>query len=154
MADAVPEPPPRAGSPKGGLAQRQLPHLDVTAGIIRRGRRILITRRRDDAMHGGLWEFPGGKQEPGETLEQCLVREIDEELAIEIRVERPFVQVDHAYTHFRITLHTFLCRHSRGSPRDIGCTAHRWVEVDELDCFAFPKADRVVLAALKEEPWI
>jgi len=147
----------REGDPEGyptKVERKPIPHFDVTAGIIRRGRRILITRRRDDAMLGGLWEFPGGKLEPGESLEKCLVREIDEELAIDIRVERPFVAVDHAYTHFRITLHTFLCRHSRGRPRDLGCAAHRWVHVGELDRFAFPKADRVVLEKLREEPWI
>ncbi len=147
----------RDGDPEGyptRVARGPIPHLDVTAGIVRRGRRLLITRRRDEAMLGGLWEFPGGKLEQGETLEQCLVRELREELAIAVRVERPFVSVDHAYTHFKITLHTFLCRHSRGTPRDLGCAAHRWVRVAELDGFAFPKADRVVLDALKEEPWI
>ncbi len=127
---------------------RTLPHVQVTAGIIRRGHRILIARRPTSSMLGGLWEFPGGKQEPGESLEQCLVREIAEELAITIRIERPFVQVDHAYSHFRMTLHSFLCRHSRGRPQAIGCAQCRWVSPNELEQFAFPKADRVILAAL------
>ncbi len=129
---------------------RPLPHFDVAAGIIFRGRRILITRRPDESMLGGLWEFPGGKQEPGESLEQCLVREVTEELGIQIRVERPFVRVKHAYSHFRITLHTFVCRHSRGRPQALGCAAWRWVEPAELEQYAFPKADRVVLASLRE----
>ena len=141
-----------AGTPEAFPARtpkKTLPHVDVTAGIIRRGQRILITQRRPEAMLGGLWEFPGGKLEPGETLENCLLREIDEELGITIRVERPFIRVNHAYSHFRITLHTFLCRHSRGRPRTLGCAAIRWVHPSQLDDFAFPKADRVVLEALK-----
>lgn len=134
----------------GRVDRRPIPHKDVTAAVIRRGERFLITRRRAEAMLGGLWEFPGGKVEPGETLEQCLVREIDEELGIQIRIERPLLAVKHAYSHFRITLHTFLCRHSRGRVQDLGCDEHRWVYRDELARFAFPKADRVVLEALKD----
>ena len=127
-----------------------LPHIDVTAAIIRRGKRLLISKRRADAMLGGLWEFPGGKVEPGESLEQCVHRELREELGIEVRVERPFVRVDHTYSHFRMTLHTFLCRHSRGRARPLGCAELRWVDPAELASFAFPKADRVVLQALRE----
>jgi len=139
--EAYPAAPPR----------KAIPHKDVTAGVIRRGERILITQRHAHSMLGGLWEFPGGKLEPGETLQQCLHREIDEELGITIRIERPFIQVDHAYSHFRITLHTFLCRHSRGRPRALDCAAFRWVHPDHLEDFAFPKADRVVLRALLGE---
>jgi A/G-specific adenine glycosylase len=128
--------------------KKVIPHMDVTAAVIRRGRRILITQRKPEAMLGGLWEFPGGKVEPGETLEQCLLREIDEELGITIRIEGPLVAVKHAYSHFRITLHTFLCRHSRGRPRAIGCADWRWVDPEQLRDFAFPKADRVVIEAL------
>jgi len=131
--------------------RKSIPHKDVTAAVIRRGQRVLITRRRPEAMLGGLWEFPGGKLEPDETLQQCLLREIDEELGITIRIECPFVRVDHAYSHFRITLHTFLCRHSRGRPRPLGCADVRWVQPSRLDDFAFPKADRVVIEALKRE---
>jgi A/G-specific adenine glycosylase len=142
-----------AGDPTnypGRVERKPIPHKDVTAGVIRRGERILITRRRADAMLGGLWEFPGGKVEPGETLEQCLHREIDEELGITIRIERPLVAVKHAYSHFRITLHTYLCRHSRGRVQDLGCDEHRWVRLEQLEDFAFPKADRVVLEVLKD----
>ena len=143
----------RSGDPTafpGRAARRPIPHKDVTAGVIRRGRRILVTRRRAEAMLGGLWEFPGGKVEPGETLEECLHREIDEELGIIIRIERPLVAVKHAFSHFRITLHTFLCRHSSGRVQDLGCDEHRWVEPRQLRDLAFPKADRVVIDALDD----
>jgi A/G-specific adenine glycosylase len=133
------------------VKRQPVPHYDVTAAIIRRGQRVLITKRRAESMLGGLWEFPGGKLEPGETLEECLHREIAEELDISVRIERPFMSVNHAYSHFRITLHTFLCRHSRGRPRPIGCEALKWVQPADLSAFPFPKADRVVLQALTRE---
>ncbi|MBU1937509.1 A/G-specific adenine glycosylase, partial [bacterium] len=86
-----------------------LPHYNIAAAIIKRRGRILITQRPPNAMLGGLWEFPGGKQEKGESLEACLVREIREELAIDIHVGNLFETVKHSYSHFRITLHAFSC---------------------------------------------
>ena len=82
--------------------------------MIRKGKKILITRRPEKGLLGGLWEFPGGKQKPGESLAECLKREIEEELGIEISVGEPFMQVNHAYSHFKITLHPFFCRHLKG----------------------------------------
>jgi A/G-specific adenine glycosylase len=152
------------------------PHYQVTAGIIwedgrgksgrRRGaavkgdrarsgdrgdRRLLIARRRPDDLLGGLWEFPGGKQEDGESLEECLRREIREELDIAIRVDRPFLSLDHGYSHFRITLHAFHCTYLNGTPRALGCSDFRWVRVSDLESFALPRADRKLAAALREE---
>jgi A/G-specific adenine glycosylase len=133
---------------------RPLPHYDVVAAIIQRAGRVLVTKRKSSSMLGGLWEFPGGKIEPGESAEQCLHREIAEELGIEVRIDRAFVRVKHAYSHFRITLHTFLCRHRRGRARALGSDGLRWARPAELQALAFPKADRVVLAALlRESPW-
>ena len=78
-------------------------------------------------------------------------RELREELAIEVRIERPLVTVQHTYSHFRMTLHTFLCRHQRGRPQRLGCADLCWVLPSRLADFAFPKADRVVLATLLNE---
>jgi A/G-specific adenine glycosylase len=128
-----------------------LPHFDVVAGIVRRGSRLLVAQRPATSMLGGLWEFPGGKVEAGESLERALHRELGEELGITVRVERPFVRVEHAYTHFRITLHSFFCRHRRGRTRALGCAAYRWLTLGELGELAFPKADRVIIAALQRE---
>jgi len=126
------------------------PHYDVAAAIIRKVGRVLIDRRPSTGLLAGMWEFPGGKREAGETLEEAVVREVREEVGIEVEVVERFVAVDHAYSHFRITLHTFLCRHVGGRARAIGCDAVRWVGVDELEKYPFPAANRKVIAALKD----
>lgn len=127
-----------------------IPHYDVTAGLIRDGDgRLLIAQRPLDGLLGGLWEFPGGKQEPGETLAECLRRELREELAIDVEVGDLFVTVHHAFTHFKITLHAFECRHNGAAPQALGVRDFAWVTEDELDQYTFGKADRQVIAALR-----
>jgi A/G-specific adenine glycosylase len=130
--------------------KRPRPHYDVTAGIIWRGRRLLIARRPTDDLLGGLWEFPGGKRENGESLEDCLRREIKEELDIAIRVDAPFMSLDHGYSHFRFTLHAFHCTYLKGNPRPLGCSDFRWVRISDLETFALSRADQKLAAALKE----
>ena len=103
-------------------------------------------------MLAGLWEFPGGKQEPGETLPQSLERELMEETGIRVAVGRELCVVRHAYSHFRITLHAFLCRHVSGRPRQLANAGVRWVPVGGLDAFPFPAADRRILIALADLP--
>jgi A/G-specific adenine glycosylase len=129
--------------------RKPLPHHDVAAGVIWRDGRILIARRPSKGLLGGLWEFPGGKREPGESLEDCLVREVAEELGIEIRVGRLLTKVRHAYTHFRITLYAYQCRHISGEPQSIGCTAWKWVTPAELGDYAFPAANHAIIVALQ-----
>jgi A/G-specific adenine glycosylase len=129
--------------------RKPVPHFDIAAGVVRRGDRILIARRKAEGLLGGLWEFPGGKRRPGESLKSCAAREIREELGIEVDVLRPIITVKHAYTHFRITLHVFDCRWVSGRPRAIGCDAYRWVRHKELERYAFPKANVKVIAALR-----
>jgi A/G-specific adenine glycosylase len=128
--------------------KKPIPHFEVTAAVIRNRKKILITQRPEKGLLGGLWEFPGGKKEPGESLEQCLKREIQEELNIEIKVGERFFQVRHAYTHFRITLHCFFCRKLKGRILPIGVTDFRWVFPEELERFPFPRADQKVIEYL------
>jgi A/G-specific adenine glycosylase len=129
--------------------RKAIPHKDVTAGIIWKKDKFLITLRPAKGMLGGLWEFPGGKAEKGETLEQCLKREIREELGIEIRVLRKLVSVNHAYTHFRITLHAFECLAGAGRIRPLACDDFKWITARELDRYPFPGADRKIMALLR-----
>jgi A/G-specific adenine glycosylase len=128
--------------------RKPIPHHDIAAGVIWRDGRILIAQRPPNGLLGGLWEFPGGKREGDETLEDCLVREVREELAIEVAVQRLFATVQHAYTHFRITLYAYHCQYVAGEPQAIGCTAWSWVLPQELDAYAFPAANRRLIAAL------
>ncbi|MFQ3673193.1 MAG: 8-oxo-dGTP diphosphatase MutT, partial [Aggregatilineales bacterium] len=130
------------------------PHYDVAAGLIRDEEgRLLIAQRKADGLLGGLWEFPGGKQEAGETLPQTLQRELREELAIEVEVGELFCVVRHAFTHFKITLHAFDCRYlgptpPYDAPQAIDCQQWAWATEADLDHYAFGKADRQIIAAL------
>jgi len=131
-------------------ARAQRPHHDVTAGIVWDGDgRFLISRRPLDKMLGGLWEFPGGKRRPEEELAACLRRELREELAIEIQVGALLCRIDHAFTHFEMSLYAFQCRWSGGEPQCLGCIDLRWVTLDEVDQFAFPVADQKIIAELR-----
>jgi A/G-specific adenine glycosylase len=129
--------------------RKRTPHVAVTAGVIWRGERVLIAQRPLDGMLGGLWEFPGGKQNDGESLVECLKREIREELGIEIEVGEKVMAIDHAYTHFRITLHVFECRYQRGKAEAIEVADFAWVQLDELDDYAFPATDQQIIGRLK-----
>ena len=130
--------------------RKRTPHYDVVAGIIwhKDSERFLIGQRPLDGLLGGLWEFPGGKQEEGETLEEALVREIMEELGIMIEVGRFQTRIKHAYTHFRITLHAFHARHVSGQPQHIGVANHAWVTLADLEPYAFAVADREIIISL------
>lgn len=129
-------------------AKKKLPHHEIAVGVVWKRGKILIARRFDKDLLGGLWEFPGGHREKRESLEKCVAREVREELGIEIAVGEKFAEVDHAYSHFAITMHAFQCRHVRGKPRAIGCAAWKWVSPRELTQYAFPKANRKVIAAI------
>jgi A/G-specific adenine glycosylase len=132
---------------------RTLPHYDVTAGVIRRDDGcLLIAQRKPEAMLGGLWEFPGGKCRPGETLPDCLRREIREELDVEIEVGRQLTTIRHGYTHFRISLHVFECRYLRGEPQALDCADWRWVGPDRLADFAFPVTDQKIIQTIAASP--
>jgi A/G-specific adenine glycosylase len=129
--------------------RKPIPHVDVTAGIVWKKKKFLITLRPAKGLLGGLWEFPGGKREPGETLEACLERELMEELGIRVAVLRNLASVDHAYSHFRITLHAYECAFRGGRIRLDGCDAFRWITAADLDKYAFPGADRKIIRMLK-----
>ena len=129
-----------------------LPHKTIGVAVIWNEQgQILIDRRRAQGLLGGLWEFPGGKIEFGETIEECIKREIKEELGIEIEVGDRLISIDHAYSHFRVTLNVHHCRHLTGVPQPIECDEVRWVTLDELDQFPFPKANIQIIAALRQK---
>ncbi len=123
----------------------RLPHYTVTAAVIWRGGRVLLAQRPLEGLLGGLWEFPGGKLQDGEDLVSCLQREIDEELGVEVQVVDMIGVYQHAYSHFKVTLHAFSCKLSNGSqPRPIQAQDLRWVAPEELPDFPMGKIDRQI----------
>ncbi len=135
--------------------RKNTPHYDVVAGIIwQNGQidktaRFLIAQRPLSGLLGGLWEFPGGKQEAGESLPAALQREIWEELNIEISVGDHLTSIKHAYTHFRITLHAFHAVHVAGDPQHLGVADHAWVTLADVGEYAFAVTDQKIITALQ-----
>lgn len=131
--------------------RKRTPHYDVVAGIIYRDDgKFLITQRPLDGMLGGLWEFPGGKVEQGETLSAALTREILEETACQIHATNEILAVvKHAYTHFKITLHALRAQYMEGDIQHIGVIDHRWVDLDEVDHYPFAVTDLKIIRSLK-----
>jgi A/G-specific adenine glycosylase len=124
----------------------RIPHYTVTAAVITGpNRKVLIAQRPAGGLLGGLWEFPGGKQQPGEELTACLQREICEELGVQIRVLKAFGVYRHAYTHFRVTLHAFCCALPNGqAPQPLQVNDLRWVSPHELHGYPMGKIDRQI----------
>ncbi len=125
--------------------RKALSHYDIAAAVVWHNASVLIAKRPPRGLLGGLWEFPGGKRQSGESLEDCLVREVREELGIEVEVGPLLTTVEHAYTHFRITLHAYDCRYVSGEPRCMGCTEWKWVAPQDLADYAFPAANHAII---------
>lgn len=129
-----------------------LPHKRIGVAVITDDQgNILIDRRKQEGLLGGLWEFPGGKIEADETVEACVKREIKEELDIEIEVESHLITIEHAYTHFKVTLNVFNCKHLSGDPKPLESDEVKWVTLDEIDQYPFPKANSQIIDAMKKQ---
>ena len=128
---------------------RPLPHRETTAAILldRRGR-ILLVQRPATGLLGGLWKFPGGTRNEGESMQECLRRTVREELAVAVGCGKEWAVVQHGYTHFTMTLHAYRCSIRDGTPRALKCRRFRWVMPKELDDLPFSRADRKVMEAL------
>jgi 8-oxo-dGTP diphosphatase len=122
--------------------------IEVSAALIFRSGKLLITQRHAGSHLGGLWEFPGGKREPGETFEACLLREIREELGVTIFVGELFEEISHDYQEKSVHLKFFICKLLAGEPQPLDCAAVRWVAKSELTDFEFPAADAQLLERL------
>jgi len=131
---------------------KKVPHYSIGVAVIKNDQGdVLIGRRRSDQMLGGLWEFPGGKQEVDETIQETVKREILEELGLDIEVMGSMLDVPHAYSHFKVTLHVYECRLVT---KDQEAVAHvhqelRWVPPHELDDYPFPKANKTIVESLQ-----
>ncbi len=129
--------------------------IDVSAGLVFRDGKLLITQRQAGAHLGGLWEFPGGKREADETFESCLVRELREELGIEVTVGELIETVDHEYPEKRVRLKFFRCAWRANEPQALGCPAFAWITREQLAAYEFPAADAQLLQRLRitDEWW-
>jgi mutator protein MutT len=125
--------------------------IEVAAALIFRDGKLLITQRHADAHLGGLWEFPGGKREPGETFGQCLKRELREELGCEVEVLELVESLTHAYPEKTVHLRFHRCRWLAHEPQPLDCAAVRWVTREQLATFNFPAADAQLLEHLRSE---
>jgi mutator protein MutT len=121
----------------------------IAIGVVRYQGKILIDLRPEHVPLGGLWEFPGGKVKAEETLEQCVHREVLEEVGLEIKVIEPLVFVRHDYPDFSIDLTAFLCEASSDQAQAIACQEVRWVNPEELTNYTFPPANAAILEALR-----
>lgn len=132
--------------------QVDCPVLAVAVGVlIRSDGSVLISRRSEQAAHGGLWEFPGGKLEAGETITAALRRELHEELGILVQVAEPWLQIRHTYPAQTVMLHVWRVRAWRGAPHSQEGQPLAWVLPEGLLDFAFPAADAPIIARLRQD---
>lgn len=125
--------------------------VEVVAALIWNGNRFMICQRPAHKARGLLWEFVGGKVEPGETKQQALVRECREELAVTVAVEEPFMDVTHAYPDLTVHLTLFHARIAEGVPQKLEHNDICWITVDQIDQYPFCPADEVILERLRRE---
>lgn len=134
------------------IPKKLTPHITVAAGVVWQNKRVLIAQRPQKGLLGGLWEFPGGKVEQGESLQGCLLRELREELDLPVNVDQKIGIYHHAYTHFKVTLHAFHCHPFPGSfPKPQNHQALYWAELPELVNFPMGKIDRNIAQTLTKE---
>ncbi|MCF7823071.1 MAG: A/G-specific adenine glycosylase [Candidatus Marinimicrobia bacterium] len=128
--------------------KKKTPHYHIVIGLIRRGDCFLIQKRPSSGLLGGLWEFPGGKIEAGESEQEALLREVREETSLTVGIGEKIGTIKHAYTHFKITLSAYFCDWSEGEARIHAATENRWVKKNQLNQYAFPKANLKILDLL------
>jgi A/G-specific adenine glycosylase len=123
------------------IQKPKTPLRKIAVGVVYRNSHMLITRRKSEGLLGGLWEFPGGKIGKHERPEQACVREIKEEVNLDVTITDHITQVKHAYTHFKIIMEVFSCRYLSGDIILNGPVDFRWITLNEIDQYPFPKAN-------------
>lgn len=129
----------------------QKPVIEVAIAIIVQDEQILVTRRKEGVHLPGLWEFPGGKRNPGETLETCLFREVEEELGATVKIERLLWERSHAYPDRTVVLHAYRCRLLSGDLKPLASQELKWIPPESLFSLPFPEANRPLLEELAKE---
>ena len=124
--------------------------IDVAIGMVCREGKVLICQRRSGDAFGGYWEFPGGKQEPDESPEQCLARELAEEVAIRVCIFATLDVIQYDYDEVRVRLHPFACNLLEGDPQPLACQQLAWVTPSEFPRYRFPAANDALLRWLAD----
>ncbi len=132
------------------LKKPPTPQYRIAVGVVFKNGRVLITRRKPSGLLGGLWEFPGGKIDKGEQPVSACIREIKEEVNLAIKVDSRLSRVKHAYTHFKIVMDVFCCSYVSGRVALNGPVDHRWINLQQLDDYPFPKANHKFFDELKQ----
>jgi A/G-specific adenine glycosylase len=132
------------------LKKQPPPLYRIAVGVIFKNGRVLITRRKPSGLLGGLWEFPGGKIQKGESPDAACIREIKEEVNLTIEVDSHLSRVKHAYTHFKIVMDVFCCSYVSGRVALSGPVDHRWIKLSTIKKYPLPKANHKFLPELKE----
>ncbi len=132
------------------LKKPTTPQYRIAVGVVFKNGRVLITRRKPSGLLGGLWEFPGGKIQKGESPEAACIREIKEEVNLAVQVDSHLSRVKHAYTHFKIVMDVFCCSYVSGRVALSGPVDHRWINLQKLDDFPFPKANHKFFDELRQ----
>ncbi len=125
--------------------RKRLPHYQIVIGVIQKGEYCLIQKRPANGLLGGLWEFPGGKIEMGESGEEALLREIREETGLDVDLDQKIGTINHAYTHFKITMSAWHCTWIRGEAQTHAASENRWIPFTDINRYAFPKANLKIL---------
>ena len=130
-------------------ARTATPSIEVAAALVFRAGKLLIAQRHPAAHLGGLWEFPGGKRQSHETFQECLARELQEELGIEVTIGELLASITHQYPEKTVHLKFFRCQWKQNEPQALECPAFKWVTHDELEQYTFPAADALILDQLR-----
>lgn len=123
-------------------------YVDVAVGVIKRDDKIFICKRPAHLHQGGLWEFPGGKKEQHESIEQALTRELAEEIGIQVIAQSPLLLIEHDYADKCVRLDVRVVEQFKGEPSGREGQQHRWVAIDKLDNYPFPQANKAIIEAI------
>jgi len=130
-------------------ASKPVPFQVIGVGVVLNAEgEVLIDQRLEEGLLGGMWEFPGGKQEPGETIQTCIARELQEELGIAVTLDNELITLDHAYSHKKLRFVVHLCTWLSGEPQPLASQQVRWVRPESLKEYPFPAANARIIEAL------
>jgi 8-oxo-dGTP diphosphatase len=130
------------------IKESKMKIVEVAVGVIKRNNKIYISKRADDLHQGGKWEFPGGKREVNETIEQTLTRELSEEIGIQVTQQSPFMLIEHDYGDKKVRLDVRLVENFEGVPSHLEGQKSQWVDINNLSQFTFPDANKVIIDKL------